>query len=52
MRTIKWRISIGLVGCHKEGEFEVEENVSEDEIEQIAREEAFECIDWNWEEKL
>ena len=48
MRTIKWGIS--LDGITKYGEIEVEENARRCEIEELAREAAFNHIDWWWEE--
>ena len=45
---IKWHISIGLVGCQHEGEFEIDDNATEEEIEHEARETAFDHIEWSW----
>lgn len=51
MRTIKWEISMGLVGCKHEGEFEIEDDASKDEIEETARQDAFDRISWTWWEQ-
>lgn len=51
MRTIHWHLSNGIAGADQEGEFEIEDNTSNDEIEELAREAAFDCIDWWWDEK-
>ena len=49
MRTVKWNLSIGYAGATQEGEFEVEDDATEEEIGEAAKEEAFNCIDWDWE---
>lgn len=50
MKKFKGSIRLNLVGCVREFEFEVDDDVSEEEIEQIAREHAFEHVDWNYEQ--
>ena len=50
MRTIRWSISLGLIT--EDGEFEVEDDTTDDEIESMAKEEAFNYIDWWWEVAL
>ena len=42
MKKIKWYLNTGFAGCKHEGEFEIEDD---------AKEEAFNCIEWGWEEK-
>ena len=49
MKKVKWFISLGLVGCIIEDEFEVEDDTTEEEIEELAGEVAFSVIDWGWE---
>lgn len=51
MRTIKWYVEMGLLGCRKEGEFEVEDDFSDQDIEEAARDEVFNVIGWGWEEE-
>ena len=51
MRTIVVTVSIGLVGCKKKQEIEVEDDTPDDEIEELAREEMFSMIEWGWGEK-
>lgn len=41
---------MGLNGCRMEFEFEVEDGATEQEIEEMARCAAFECIEWGFEE--
>lgn len=49
MKKILWYL--GTDGSNKvEGEFEVEDGASADEIEQEAKEHAFNHIDWGWRE--
>ena len=50
MRIIKWVLETGFVGCSQEGTFEVDENISDEEIEEAAREAVFSEISWGWEE--
>jgi hypothetical protein len=49
MRKVKWKLSIGFPGATQEGEFEVVDDATDEEIEEVAKEEAFDCIDWDWE---
>jgi len=47
MKTIKWYIM--LDGIKEEDEFEVENDTPDNEIEAMAKEAAFNYIDWGWE---
>lgn len=51
MRKIRVTISIGLVGCKRTETFDVEDDATEEEIEEMAKEAALESLNWNWEEK-
>ena len=51
MKTIKWRCETGYPGCEHEGEFEVEDNASEDEINEAVMEDIFNYITWTWWEE-
>lgn len=48
MKKVKWYLNTGFAGCKHEGEFEVEDDVTKEEIEELAKEEAFNNIDWEW----
>lgn len=48
MKTIKWNLSVSFCNSYTEGEFEVEDNVTDEEIEQLTKEEVFNEIDWSW----
>jgi hypothetical protein len=50
MRLIKWTLHTGFVGKEHEGEFEVEDDATYDEIEAEVRETALDCISFEWEE--
>lgn len=50
MKKIRWYLHTGFVGGDLYGEFEVEDDAPEDEIEAEAKENAFCDIDWGWEE--
>lgn len=45
---IKIHVSIGLVGCRREATIDVEDDATEDEIDEIAQEAMFEMISWGW----
>lgn len=50
MRKIRVYLNTDLAGCTIEDEFEVDDNASNDEIEEMAKESMFDHIDWGWEE--
>lgn len=50
MKKIKAYLETGFAGCEIEEEFEVEDNATEKEIEEQAREVIFDRISWGWEE--
>ena len=50
MKTIKWYLSIGLAGATQEGEFEIEDDATRQEIEEYAKDKVFNFIEWDWEE--
>lgn len=49
MKKIKGYVSLSLQGCKKEFEFEVEDDTGESDIEDMAKEEMFNLIEWGWE---
>ena len=49
MKLVKWRISTGFVGAEYSGEFEVENDVSEDEIQETIENIMFDYIGYDWE---
>lgn len=50
MRVFKGNISTDKIGSACEFEFEVEDTATEEEIEQAARDAAFEHVEWNFKE--
>ena len=50
MKKIRWWLDPNLGREIFEDEFEIHENASEEEIEYEARQQAFDCIDWGYEE--
>ncbi len=50
MKKFKAYLDIGFAGCKIEEEFEVEDNATEKEIEEQAREAIFDRIDWGYYE--
>lgn len=49
MKKVKWWLETGFVKATYEGEFEVEDDVTDEEIAEMAKEEAFNNIDWGYE---
>lgn len=50
MRTIRYYIAMGIQGCEYEDTFEVEDDATDQQIEDAARDAAFDHIDWGFEE--
>jgi hypothetical protein len=48
VKTIEVTVSIGLVGCKRSSTIEVEDDMTDDEIEEEAREAMFNLIEWGW----
>lgn len=49
MKIVRWRMSMGLVGCSREGEFEVADDMTDEEIENEVFSAVCEAIEWNHE---
>lgn len=49
MKKIRWTLSIGLVGAKRQGEFEIEDDASEDDIWEAAEDDARRVMDVSWE---
>lgn len=47
-KKIAWSLSIGLVGCKVTGEFEVDDDVTEVELEEYVRDEVMQHVEWNF----
>lgn len=45
---IKVHVTTGLVGSDRECEIEVEDDATDDQIEEQAREAMFDLIEWTW----
>lgn len=52
MKTVKWSIGTGYVGADYHREFEVEDYVDDDEIEELVEAEVFDCISFDWGEVI
>ena len=50
MKTIEVTVTSGFVGCRKTESFEVDDDVSDEEIEEMAQEVMFNMIEWSWHE--
>lgn len=51
MKKIHWYLHTGFAGCTHDGEIEVADDATTDEIEEMAKEEALNHITWGWREK-
>jgi len=49
-RKIKWYVETTMRGSRCEGETEVDDNATDDEVEQQVRDEVFNVAVWGWEE--
>ena len=49
MKKVKWWLETGFANSIHEGEFEVEDSATDEEIAEMAKEEAFNNIDWGYE---
>lgn len=47
-KKIEWSLSIGLVGCRVTGQFEVDDEVTEAELEEYVRDEVMQRVEWNY----
>ncbi|MFA5952267.1 MAG: hypothetical protein WC807_18520 [Hyphomicrobium sp.] len=50
MKRYTGYVSVGLVGCKRTFEFEIEDDASEQEVEDAARDAMFQTIEWGFEE--
>lgn len=48
MKTIRVYVSTNKVGSQCETSFQVEDNLSDEEIEEFAKEAMFDLIEWNY----
>jgi hypothetical protein len=52
MKSIYWYLHTGFAECTHSGIVEVPDDATPDEIEEIAKDEAFNCITWGWSDKI
>ncbi len=45
-------VSIGLVGCRREATIEVDDDATEEDIEEEAQEAMLQMVQWHWEKSL
>lgn len=50
MKRYKGTVRIGLVGCVVPFEFEIDDDATDKEIEDAARDAMLECVEWNYDE--
>ena len=51
MKKIKWSCETGFAGCIHQGEFEVEDDTTEKEIDEMVLDEIYNYINWSWWEE-
>lgn len=52
MRTIKCVLETGVAGCNIEDEFEVDDNTTDEEIDEIVKDAILSNIGWSWYEVI
>jgi hypothetical protein len=50
VRTISVYLSIGYSGAEREDTLEIDDDASEDQIEEMVRDWAYDYINWGWQE--
>jgi ribosomal protein L23 len=50
MRAINWTVSMGMAADKQSGTIEVEDDATDEEIEEAVREEVFNVVSWGWSE--
>lgn len=45
---VEWVCNTGFAGCDYKEEIEVDDNATDEEIDEIVREEVFGVIEWGW----
>lgn len=50
-RKIEWWIEMSIQGCARSGEIEFEDDATDEEIEEMVKEEVFNTVSWGWSEK-
>ena len=48
MKTIKVTVTTGFVGAKREDTFEIDDDATDEEIEDTAQEAMFNMIEWSW----
>ena len=48
MKRIVVTVSMGLVGCNRKSVIEVEDELSDEDIDELARDAMFSLIEWDW----
>ena len=51
MKRIKWVCDTGFAGCHHEGEFEVDDDATEEEISEAVMDDVCNFVSWTWWEE-
>jgi hypothetical protein len=46
---VKWHLSTGLSGCDREGEVEIEDDATDDDIEDAVREDMWNFLSLTWQ---
>jgi hypothetical protein len=51
VRTIEWKVSVGVAGCEQEGTIEVDDDATEEDIDAAVSDDMFNVVSWSWKEK-
>lgn len=49
-RRIEWSLETNMQGADWQGAFDVEDNATDEEINELVREEVFNIVSWGWTE--
>lgn len=49
VKTIKWWLHTGYVGAEHNGEIVVEDDATDEEIDEAVKEDMFNYLDWGWQ---
>jgi len=52
MKKIEWYYTTGYAGEIHQDTFEVDDSATDEEIDEIVREQVFNYIDWGWKVKV
>lgn len=49
---VKWKMDIGIANFQREGELELDDDISDKGIEILVREEVLQYVEWTWSKTM